>query len=113
MSPPLYLLRLLINELESALKSVFPILVMAAEIELTVMLHPAEAQEINSSDAEIVSRVSGIVDRALERPGAVGLSVAVVRDESVVFEAGAGIADLEWNIGANSNTVFRIGSVPK
>jgi CubicO group peptidase (beta-lactamase class C family) len=43
----------------------------------------------------------------------VALSVAVGRGDRVLLEEGAGIADLEFDVPANAQTMFRIGSVTK
>jgi CubicO group peptidase (beta-lactamase class C family) len=65
------------------------------------------------TDDEVKARTQAVVDWALKRPGAVGLSVAVARAGKMVVEQGAGIADLEFNVPANRETSFRIGSVTK
>jgi D-alanyl-D-alanine carboxypeptidase len=65
------------------------------------------------TDDEVKSRTQAVIDWALTRPGAVGISVAVARNGKVLVEQGAGIADLEFNVPANRETSFRIGSVTK
>jgi CubicO group peptidase (beta-lactamase class C family) len=60
-----------------------------------------------------VAQVDACVRRHLATPGAVGLSVAVGRGDAVVFAHGYGLADLEFEVPANEDTLFRIGSVTK
>lgn len=61
-------------------------------------------------DAE---RADTLVQELMRAPGAVALSVAVGRDGQVVFSKGYGIADLEFSVPADADTMFRIGSITK
>src|SRR2546429_27510 len=45
--------------------------------------------------------------------GAPGLSLAVVIDDEIVWSAGFGMADVENNVPARTNTVYRIASISK
>jgi D-alanyl-D-alanine carboxypeptidase len=74
---------------------------------------PAQAQVAELSQAEIAERVRAAVEQVIARPDAVGLSVAVARGDEIIVDAGFGKADLEWNMPADENAVFRIGSVTK
>ncbi len=74
---------------------------------------PATAQLADLEESEIGERVQAVVERAMDRPEAVGLSVAVVRGNEVVFNKGFGKANLEWDTDADSETIFRIGSITK
>lgn len=65
------------------------------------------------SDQEIVSRTKAVIEQVIKRPEAVGLSVSVGRADRVLLEEGAGIADLEFDVPANAQTMFRMGSVTK
>ncbi len=77
----------------------------------------ASAQEVApEQDAihdELRERIEGLVAGALERPGAVGLSVAVAIGDELVLAGGYGIAEVEHDVPANVDTMFRIGSVTK
>ncbi len=74
---------------------------------------PIFAQQPLIDDASIVVRVRSVVDTAMQRPEAVGLSVAVGHGDRVLLEAGFGLAELEHEVAANANTVFRVGSITK
>jgi CubicO group peptidase (beta-lactamase class C family) len=81
-----------------------------------VVHHPGQVSAqaaISISDEVVVDRVQQVIARALNQPEAVGLSVAVARGETMLLERGAGIADLEFNVPADAETMFRIGSVTK
>lgn len=65
------------------------------------------------SDADIVARTKAVIEQVMKRPEAVGLSVSVGRGDRVLLEEGAGISDLESDVRADAQTMFRIGSVTK
>jgi D-alanyl-D-alanine carboxypeptidase len=65
------------------------------------------------SDQEVVARTKALIEQVIKRPEAVALSVSVGRGDRVLLEEGAGIADLELDVPANAQTIFRIGSVTK
>jgi D-alanyl-D-alanine carboxypeptidase len=71
----------------------------------------ASAQSV--SDDALIAKVDILAARALEKPGAVGLSVAVARGERLVLNKGYGKADLEHNVPATDASIFRIASVTK
>lgn len=50
---------------------------------------------------------------AFENIGAPGMSVAVVRDDALAWSAGFGLANIEHQIPARSDTVYRIASISK
>jgi CubicO group peptidase (beta-lactamase class C family) len=59
------------------------------------------------------AKVDACVQRHMATPGAVGLSVAIGLGDEVVVSRGYGLADLEFEVPANEETMFRIGSVTK
>lgn len=65
------------------------------------------------SDNELATKIESIVAKALARPGAAGLSIAVARGDRIVFAKAFGPADIELNVPLNADSVFRIGSVTK
>ncbi len=65
------------------------------------------------TDAELLSKVDAIVADALKRPGAVGVSVGIARKGQVIVAKAYGLADVELDVPANKDTMFRIGSVTK
>ena len=62
-----------------------------------------------ADDLEMKARVGEI----LNRHPAVGLAVGVVRDESLAFFYGHGVADIASGMPVTEDTVFRIGSITK
>jgi CubicO group peptidase (beta-lactamase class C family) len=60
-----------------------------------------------------VARIDELVQRTMQTPGAVGISVAVARGSELVYEMAHGFADLEFSVEADEQTLFRIGSVTK
>lgn len=65
------------------------------------------------ADAEISAKVDAIAAEFLQKPGAVGLSIGVARKGRVIVAGGYGLADAEFEVPANKDTMFRIGSVTK
>lgn len=65
------------------------------------------------SDAEASRRIDAVIAQALARPEAAGLSVAVARGDRIIYERGAGLADIETRRPADAATEFRIGSLTK
>jgi CubicO group peptidase (beta-lactamase class C family) len=57
--------------------------------------------------------VRAMVEEILNRHPAVGLAVGVVRDGSLVFFYGHGVADIASDMPVTEDTVFRIGSLTK
>ena len=57
--------------------------------------------------------IGELAEEALRNHPAPGISIAVQQDGEVVFSGGFGYADLENNVPATAETVYRIGSVTK
>jgi D-alanyl-D-alanine carboxypeptidase len=65
------------------------------------------------SDSEILSKVDAIAADYMQRPGAVGLSIGVARKGEIIVAKAYGLADAEFDVPADKDTMFRIGSVTK
>lgn len=65
------------------------------------------------SDAEVLSKVDAIAAEYLQKPSAVGLSIGVARKGQVIVAKGYGLADAEFDVPVDKDTMFRIGSVTK
>ena len=72
---------------------------------------PANATQI--SDEQFVSDVEALVADRLQEPGSVGFSVAIARGGEMIHAEGYGRADIEHDIAADAETIFRIGSITK
>lgn len=64
-------------------------------------------------DDQVVARTRQVVEQIMQRPEAVALSVSVARGERILVEQAFGKADLEFDVPANAQTMFRIGSLTK
>lgn len=53
------------------------------------------------------------INKEMKRSKTVGLSVALVDDQQVVWSSGFGYADKNGGVPANSDTLYRVGSVSK
>jgi D-alanyl-D-alanine carboxypeptidase len=58
-------------------------------------------------------RIDAVVQEFMQTPGAVALSVAVAVGDEMLYERTPGFADLEFDVPADAETMFRIGSITK
>lgn len=65
------------------------------------------------TDAAITAVADRLAAEALSGPGAAGLSVAVARHGKVIFSKGYGLAELEHEVKADADSLFRTGSITK
>lgn len=61
----------------------------------------------------LAARVAALIDAARPQAGAPGMSVAVVVGDRVAWEGASGLADVENQVPARSDSVFRIASISK
>ena len=78
---------------------------------------PTEAvsrkDEKTAISGEQTSKTDAAVTAFRSRQSIPGISVAIVRDNQIIFRRGYGLADLENQVPATAVTVFRIASVAK
>ena len=60
-----------------------------------------------------VSAVESFVTAQMQRQHVPGLSLAIVRSKSVIYSKAFGVANLEHNVPATADSVFKIGSTSK
>lgn len=65
------------------------------------------------AEGELAGQIHELAQDALRGHPAPGISIAVQRDGEIVFAGGFGFADLENEVPATADTVYRIGSVTK
>ncbi len=65
------------------------------------------------TDSAIAAAADRLAAEALTMPGAAGLSVAVARNGKVIHSKGYGLAEVEHNVKANGDSMFRMGSITK
>jgi len=73
---------------------------------------PAHAAE-GLSDEELAPAIEQLADEELKKRALAGLSIGVARRGEVVFAKGFGLADLENDVPATQQSVYRIGSITK
>lgn len=66
-----------------------------------------------SSGVLPAAEIDALVAETMKAPGAVGLSVAVAVGDEMLLEKGYGLAEVEHDVAANAETMFRIGSITK
>lgn len=70
-------------------------------------------QSSASATTPDAARADAIVQQALQGERAVGISVAVMRGSEMTYSKAYGFADLEFEVEADEQTMFRIGSLTK
>lgn len=65
------------------------------------------------TDAAIASAADKLAAQTLAETGAVGLSVAVARHGRVILSKGYGLAEVEHDVKATADSMFRMGSITK
>jgi CubicO group peptidase (beta-lactamase class C family) len=77
-------------------------------IALTLLLQP-----VSGSNADLVRAVDSQVRAEMKRQNIAGCAVMVTKQGKVLHSKGYGKANLEWNLDAKPNTIFKIGSISK
>jgi CubicO group peptidase (beta-lactamase class C family) len=80
---------------------------------LAALLLAAAAASAHAQDKALVSYVDSVANAAVAQHRTPGVSVAVVKRGRTVLAKGYGYADLENDIPATAETVYRIGSITK
>ncbi len=65
------------------------------------------------TEAAIAAAADRLAGEAVSSAGTAGLSVAVARDGKVILSKGYGLAEVEHEVAANAETMFRTGSITK
>ncbi|MBX3388554.1 MAG: beta-lactamase family protein [Phycisphaeraceae bacterium] len=63
--------------------------------------------------ADLTQKIDAAATKALAEPGAAAVSVAVARNGEIIFAKAYGLADVELDVPATPDSLFRIGSVTK
>jgi len=71
------------------------------------------AADPKPAEPKIEQQVDAIAAEFLAKPGGVGLSIGVARKGQLLLAKGYGLADVEFDVPASGETLFRIGSITK
>ena len=83
-------------------------------LALTIVLaFGASARASRMSAADAASKVDEFVKSEMSKQNIPGLTMAVVKDGKILKANGYGIANVELNVPAKTETVYKIGSVSK
>ena len=77
--------------------------------------HSPEKRDLTNADSDLASLepIDSMVNRVMRSLRLAGASVAVVKDEKLVYAKGFGFADKEQKVAVEPYHLFRIGSVSK
>lgn len=79
---------------------------------LTLALLLLATPSLLAQERDLPTKIDVAVQRHMQKPTAVGLSVGVALGGKVIAK-GYGLADAEFDVAANADTSFRIGSITK
>lgn len=90
-------------------------LVSCAVVLLSACATPAPVAENSGiGDYRFTEKyISWLTDREMEKNQITGISIALVDDQRVIWQKGFGYADLENDIPATPETIYRAGSIAK
>jgi serine beta-lactamase-like protein LACTB len=80
---------------------------------ILVISSPLVAQQNIRLSVRQISSIDSTINELMMRTLTPGVSVAVTEDKNIIWSKGYGKADLENDIPAKSNTVYRLASVSK
>ena len=104
----------MIGTMSQKLVRSIPALLLAAVLLSVCTPEPQDSPaHYGKADAELAAQIYPLAQDALRNHPAPGISVAVQQHGEVVFAGGFGYADLENEVPATADTVYRIGSVTK
>ncbi|HXI94111.1 MAG TPA: serine hydrolase domain-containing protein [Blastocatellia bacterium] len=112
-----YLAKLLLSIAIVGFLPVVPLTSGEAACKPTEAVSRKDAEDRQDSKSAIsgdqTSKIDAAVTAFRSRPSIPGISVAIARDNQIIFRRGYGLADLENQVPATAVTVFRIASVAK
>jgi D-alanyl-D-alanine carboxypeptidase len=87
---------------------------LTAAVVLTLLSTGANLLEAQAPDrARLLARIDSVVHAELAQGPTAGISIAVLHRGDLVLARGYGFADLEHQVPATAETVYRLGSVTK
>jgi CubicO group peptidase (beta-lactamase class C family) len=85
----------------------------AARLQAVALVLGLGAALCQAQSRTLPDQFAHLVDAARQEAGAPGISVAVVADDRVAWEGGSGLADVENQVPARADSVYRIASISK
>src|SRR4051794_23680278 len=89
-----------------------PVVAASLSCALSIGL-PHAAVSQNATRAGLVARIDSLATAAIRNGPVAGLAIAVVKGRDTIVMKGYGYADVENDVPATAQTVFRIGSITK
>lgn len=89
------------------------LIIIATILFLGGVLVPQAHAEVDTTATETLKKIEEIAANNLDRIGASGVSVVVVKDDKTIFNQGFGYADIDDEKPITTDTLFEIGSTSK
>ena len=84
-----------------------------AFVVLSIAMHATASIGVAEDVQDVGEFVASVGEHAIEIDKVVGLNSGVASGDEILVNRGFGLADVELNVPATANTVYRIGSITK
>lgn len=68
---------------------------------------------VGAFSADLATMIDGIAKKEIETDGGVGMTIAIAKDDNIIYLKGYGLANVELSVPATAESVYRIGSITK
>lgn len=85
----------------------------SSEISMTVTAENGDENVYQIDISDIISSIDNIMQAKIDQWGITGLSLAITKDEKLVYARPFGLASIEDNESVTIESLFRIGSISK
>src|SRR5258706_5854273 len=79
-------------------------------LPFSLVLRASAGQVAEAPQPALAPKIDALAAAQLAKPGGVGLSIAVAQHGKILLAKGYGKADAEFDVPADEQTMFRIGS---
>jgi CubicO group peptidase (beta-lactamase class C family) len=95
------------------MKNVPLVVLLSLGLQVSPVLCAGSEPRAQAPQPALEARIDALAAERLAQPGGVGLSIAIAQHGKILLAKGYGRADAEFDVPANDQTMFRIGSVTK
>ncbi len=89
------------------------VVLLSLFLPFSLVLGNSAEPGVQSPEPALALKIDALAAELLAKPGGVGLSIAVAQNGEILLAKGYGRADAEFDVPADEQTMFRIGSVTK
>lgn len=92
------------------------LVIVTNRVSLTIPVHAQATAQASTAPASYTAQLAAIekaIDDKRKEFGVPGLSLAIVKDDQIIYMKGLGVKDYEKNVPVTPDTLFAIGSTSK